>query len=169
MILGIYKRSPVQMPRLQETKNICWSFVRWLKMEWINSEGTVQIPRNFLKVPSFREFFDEYFPNKFPSVFHTRHFNYTSVWKHLYLWTTYSFLSPLTLYIRSADRFISRPSPYRAVNTFNFGCKNQSVYAVSGTSRCLFSDKYKTHKYSVGRAYSCWIFNLLVHDVTNRI
>jgi len=23
--------------------------------------------------------------------------------------------------------------------------KHQSVYAVSGTSRCLFSDKYKTH------------------------
>ena len=30
---------------------------------------------------------------------------------------------------------------------FNFGYKNQLVYAVSGTSRCLFSDKYKTHKY----------------------
>ena len=44
---------------------------------------------------------------------------------------------------------------YRAVNTFHLGYKNQSVYAVSGTSRCLFSDKYKTHKYCVGRAYSC--------------
>jgi len=29
----------------------------------------------------------------------------------------------------------------------DWGYKNQSVYAVSGTSRCLFSDKYKTHKY----------------------
>ena len=33
------------------------------------------------------------------------------------------------------------PSLYRAVNTFHLGYKNQSVYAVSGTSRCLFSDK----------------------------
>jgi len=41
-----------------------------------------------------------------------------------------------------------KPSPYRAVNTFHLGYKNQSVYAVSGTSRCLFSDKYKTRKYS---------------------
>jgi hypothetical protein len=28
--------------------------------------------------------------------------------------------------------------PYRAVNTFHLGYKNQSVYAVSGTSRCFF-------------------------------
>ena len=43
---------------------------------------------------------------------------------------------------------------YRALNTFNLCYKNQSVYAVSGTSRCLFSDKY-----SVGKAYSCWMLN----------
>jgi len=65
----------------------------------------------------------------------------------------------LTIYRRISDRFIWRPSPYRAVNTFQLGYKNQSIYAVSGTSRCLFSDKYKTHKYSVGRAYSCWVLN----------
>ena len=32
-------------------------------------------------------------------------------------------------------------------------------YVVWGTSRCLFSHKYKAHKYSVGRAYSCWMLN----------
>jgi len=32
------------------------------------------------------------------------------------------------------------------VNTFHLGYKNQSLYDVSGTSRCLFSDKHKTHK-----------------------
>ena len=66
----------------------------------------------------------------------------------------------LTHYRRSADCFISRTSPYRAVNTFHLGYKNQSAYTVSGTSRCLFSDKYKTHKHSVGRAYSCRMLTL---------
>ena len=64
---------------------------------------------------------------------------------------------------------LKKPSPYRAVNTFHLGYKNQSVYAISGTSGCLFSAKYKTHKYSVGRAYSCWILNLLVHHVTSKL
>ena len=45
-----------------------------------------------------------------------------------------------------------------ATYTFRLGYENKSVYAVSGTSRCLLSDKYKTHKYSVGRAYS-FFFN----------
>jgi len=33
------------------------------------------------------------------------------------------------------DRFISRLTSYRAVNTFHLGYKKQSVYSVSGTSR----------------------------------
>jgi len=43
------------------------------------------------------------------------------------------------------------------VKTFHLGYKNQSGYAVSGTSRCLFWDKYKTYKYSVDRKYNYWV------------
>ena len=50
---------------------------------------------------------------------------------------------------------------------FYLDYKNQSVYAVSGTSRCLFSDKYKTDKYSVVRKYNYGMLNLLVHHVTS--
>jgi len=39
-----------------------------------------------------------------------------------------------------ADCFIQKPSSYRAVNTLHLGYKNQSVYAVDGTSRSLFLD-----------------------------
>jgi len=40
-------------------------------------------------------------------------------------------------------------SPYRAVNTLRLGYKNQSVNAVHGNNRCLFSDPHRTHKYTV--------------------
>jgi hypothetical protein len=73
-------------------------------------------------------------------------------------WISWSYhYRTLTFKRRSADCFMKRPRTYRAVNTFHLGYKNQSVYYVNGTSRCLFSDKYKTHKYSVDRATCCWI------------
>jgi hypothetical protein len=42
---------------------------------------------------------------------------------------------------------------------FHLGYKIQPVCAVSGIIRCLFSDKNKPHKYSVGRAYCCCMLN----------
>ena len=42
------------------------------------------------------------------------------------------------------DYFYLKTQSERAENTFHLGYKNQSVYAESDTSRCLFSDKYKT-------------------------
>jgi hypothetical protein len=45
--------------------------------------------------------------------------------------------------------FIYRPNPYRAVNTFQLDYKNQSIYDVTGTSRCFLSDKYNTYQYNV--------------------
>ena len=71
----------------------------------------------------------------------------------------YYYVTDINPFKNKTSLWYVRTSPYRAVNTFHLGYKNQSVYAVSGTSRCLFSDKYKTHKYSVGRTYGCWMLN----------
>ena len=46
--------------------------------------------------------------------------------------------------------YIQRPLGFKGLKLCY---KNQSVYAVNGTSRCLISDKYNTHKYSVGTKY----------------
>jgi len=40
-------------------------------------------------------------------------------------------------------------SPYRAVNTLRLCYTYQSVNAVEGNNRSLFSDPHKTHKYTV--------------------
>ena len=100
-------------------------------------------------------------PNIFGSSILTFSCEHSGSWNfevvHRFLWIMCT--AVLTLLIRSADCFIWRPSSYHAVNTFHLGYKNRSFYDISGTSRCLFSDKYKTHKYSVGRAYSCWMLN----------
>ena len=59
--------------------------------------------------------------------------------------------SPLIHLVMKSKFRVYRPSSYRAVNTFHLGYKNQSVYYISVTSRCLFSDPHKTHKCILGR------------------
>jgi len=40
---------------------------------------------------------------------------------------------------------------------------------VAQVAVCSQINTYKTHKYSVDRAYNCWMLNWLVHHVTNRV
>jgi len=47
----------------------------------------------------------------------------------------------LLIYRRSAVGSIYSHRPYRAVKIIHLVYKNQSLYAVSGTSRCLTSNK----------------------------
>jgi hypothetical protein len=76
----------------------------------------------------------------------------------------------ITLYILCVHKRKKRLCHYHKINALITYCalqnctkRHQSVYGVSGASRCLFWDKY-----SVGRAYSCWMLNLLVLHVTSR-
>jgi len=52
-----------------------------------------------------------------------------------------------TLCAQNVELYIKTQS-YRAVNTLRLYYKNQSVNAVWGNNRCLFSDPHKTHKYT---------------------
>ena len=62
---------------------------------------------------------------------------------------------------------IERSSPYRAVNTLRLSYTNQSVNAVYGNNRCLFSDPHKTHKYSLcGQNVELLNVKLVVHIMT---
>ena len=49
---------------------------------------------------------------------------------------------------------------------FHLSYKNQSVYAVNGASRCLFSDE---HKIQCGQNVQLLNVKLLVHHVTSRL
>ena len=63
--------------------------------------------------------------------------------------------------------YIHGSNSYRAVNTLRLSYTNQSVNAVQGNNRCLFSDLHKTHKYSLcGQNVEHLNVKLAVHIVT---
>ena len=59
------------------------------------------------------------------------------------VWNRVSHINPL--YTKRRLLYLKTQFVLRSKH-FHLGYKNQSVYAVSDTSHCLFSDKYKTHK-----------------------
>jgi hypothetical protein len=53
-------------------------------------------------------------------------------------------VSPINLLKTKRNLFIYGIKPYRAVNTFHHGYKNQSANDVQSKGHCLFWDLYKT-------------------------
>jgi len=75
---------------------------------------------------------------------------------HIFVCLKYeqSFLNPLINLLKTKRRQLYLKTQFVPRSKhFHLGYKNQNV--VWGRSRCLFSDKYKAHKYGVGRAYNC--------------
>jgi hypothetical protein len=77
-------------------------------------------------------------------ISYTRHVMFTS--KFLKLKQAYYVL--VSLKTKRRPLYLKAQSVPRCKH-FLSRFKNHSVYAVSGTSRCLFSDKYKLHKYNM--------------------
>jgi len=118
--------------------------------------------REFVSFESCRKtlsLHDSQFKNLETCLGHSRHDKVIAfliyLINYIFLFKT-NFINPLKTKCRPL--YLNTPSVPRSKH-FHLGYKNQSFYGVSGTSRCLFSDKYETHKYSVGRAHSCLILN----------
>ena len=123
---------------------------------WRSEWPLFTILRTHLKIASLGSFIYKWgalcVPSLSPKVFGRKLSHYSYITNHFEF-------KPNPLMTKRRSLYLKTHS-YRAVTTFHLGYKNRSVYAVSSTSLFFFfSDKYKTHKYSVGRTYSCWMLN----------
>jgi hypothetical protein len=80
------------------------------------------------------------------------HFTYTDMWLYTEDLSVCT-CQRLTLRL-SEDCFISRPSPYRAVNTFHLGYKNQSIYVIYGAEVTVCSEINTKHVTQRGKCVS---------------